>query len=175
MEDNDHRKAAAREELERRRSRVRTSPKPEAGDLPGWLKEGVEEMRGFFNSTADVWDSVFGTEKERPLYEAVAQQIAPSSETMRILVLGCGTGLELEAIFEKMPDAQVMGIDLAPNMLAQVRRKFNAQAAQIELIEASYVGLPLGEGEFVYVVATLPGGNKAEWNYDVTLSPETEQ
>lgn len=217
----------ARQRLEEIRSQVRKAPDPDLPEAPDWLY-GIEEMRDFFSSSAPVWDSVFGTTQEAPLYQAVGAQIAPDlSPEIHILVLGCGTGLELEVLFSKTPNAQVTGIDLAPGMLVELRRKFKAREDQIGLIEASYVGLPLGkicydyilavltlhhlppktklelylnvrqalkpEGRFILgdqstspemeaeflrwhhaYVAGLPDGNRGLWNYDVTLSPETE-
>ncbi|MEZ4863766.1 MAG: methyltransferase domain-containing protein [Caldilineaceae bacterium] len=217
----------AKAQFEKIRCGVRTAPRPTVEDAPEWLHE-IEAMRDFFTATAPVWDKVFGTDAEDPLYRAVAAQITQTEAAVHVLVLGCGTGLELEALFAKVPNAQVTGIDLASGMLAELRQKFRARMAQIELLERSYVGLPLGEQQFDYVIATLtvhhlapkakldlyrkirtalkpngkylegdqstsvqheqealhwyheyiatlPGGDQAEWNYDITLSPQTEE
>lgn len=219
--------AATRQEFEKLRNRVRTAPKPEIEGAPDWLNS-IEDMREFFNSTAPLWDRVFGSEQIAPLYQSVAKQIAATNEIVHILVLGCGTGLELPGIFAKVPNAQVTGIDLAPNMLVELSRKFANHSAQLTLIEGSYLHVPLGEQRFDYVVATLtvhhvppenkvalyrriqgalkptgryiegdqstdlvheqeilfwydayiaklPGGSQTAWNYDVTLSPETQK
>ena len=227
MDNAKHSQDEARQELERIRRGVRTAPRPEIDDAPAWL-HGIEEMQDFFSSAAPIWDKVFGTDKKDPLYRAVAKQIVETASPLRILVLGCGTGLELDEIFAKVPNAHVTGIDLASGMLAELCKKFSTRMSQIELIEASYVDLPLGEQQYDYVIATLtvhhlapeakldlyrnvwaalkaggkyiqgdqstslkrekeilhwywayistlPGGDKAEWNYDVTLSPETEE
>lgn len=216
-----------RAKLEQIRHSLSKAPKPNIPDAPEWLHT-IEEMREFFSATAPVWDQVFGGEKEDALYRAVADQIAPTAAPIKILVLGCGTGLELLAIFGKAPNTQIIGIDVAPGMLAELRKKFAGQRAQIELREQSYVGIVLGREQFDYVVATLtthhlapdpkldlyrqirtalkpngryiegdqstsqageaealrwyhayiaklPGGEQAEWNYDVTLSPETQE
>lgn len=215
----------ARRALERIRANVRTAPQLDVAGTPEWL-QSVEAMRDFFSATASVWDQVFGDEDA--LYQAVADQIVATTTPIEILVLGCGTGLELPAIFAKAPNAQITGIDVAPGMLAELRKKFAKRSAQIKLREQSYVGMPLGSEQFDYVVATLtahhlapvpkldlyrqiyaalkpdgryiegdqstspageaealrwyhayiaklPGGDQAEWNYDVTLSLETEE
>ncbi len=227
MDNAKHSQDEARQELERIRRGVRTAPRPEIDDAPAWL-HGIEEMQDFFSAAAPIWDKVFGTDKKDPLYRAVAEQIVQTASPLRILVLGCGTGLELEQVFARVPNARVTGIDLASGMLAELRKKFSQRMSQIELIEASYVDLPLGEQQYDYVIATLtvhhlapeakldlyrnvraalklngryiegdqstspqreqealrwyreyvstlPGGDKAEWNYDVTLSPETAE
>lgn len=154
MQSEEPKKTLARQEFEKIRNCVRTAPKPELEGAPDWLN-GIEEMRDFFNSTARVWDRVFGTEQKDPLYGAVAEQIDATNAEIHILILGCGTGLELMDIFARVPHAQVTGIDLAPNMLAELRRKFSRQAAQIELIEGSYLDIALGQQRYDYVVATL--------------------
>lgn len=225
--ESDMEREKAKQELERIRSGVRTVSANQMEGAPEWMQT-IEDMRDFFSSSARVWDEVFGTDAESPLYRAVAEQIDQTEVDARILVLGCGTGLELNDIFAKAPNARVTGIDSAPGMLAELQRKFSKQMSQIELMEESYVGLSLGEREFDYAVATLtvhhvaprekvdlyrtirtalkshgryiqgdqstspesekeilrwyseyisklPGGSKAEWNYDITLSPETEE
>ena len=219
---------AARQELEVIRSRVRKAPRPEAEDAPEWLGE-IEGTRDFFDSTAHVWDRVFGPGEGDGLYREVAAQIEPTGDAISILVLGCGTGLELPEIFARVPNANIAGIDIAPGMLTELRRKFGERSAQIELIEGSYLDVPLGQQRFDYAVATLtahhpaaveqavvipahpvrrsslvvatsrainppmrrgeaetlrwynayiaglPGGEQAHWNYDVTLSPQTQR
>ena len=225
--DANYLKAEARQELARIRRSVHTAPAPKSDGAPTWLHE-IEHMRDFFNSAAVVWDKVFGTDAVDPLYRAVAAQIAQTEAAIRILVLGCGTGLELNDIFARVPNARISGIDLAAGMLAELRKKFRTRLSQIDLIEASYVDLPLGGQRYDYVVATLtvhhlppetkldlyrrirtalklngcyvegdqstsprreqeilhwyqayiatlPGGDKGEWNYDVTLSAETTE
>lgn len=227
MSDPKHSPTSAREEFERIRQQVRLAPPPEFANAPEWL-HGIEEMRDFFDSTARHWDSVFGAGGADPLYDAVASEIAPTDEPVRLLLLGCGTGLELTPIFQRIPNARVTGIDVAPGMLAELRRKFAAQSNQLELIEGSYLDVDLGQQRYDYAVATLtvhhvppgsklvlykcireafkaggryiegdqstdpageqkilywyqtyiaqlPGGDRAAWNYDVTLSPQSQR
>ncbi len=227
MQESRGEKDAARRALEEIRQQVRTAPKPEIEDAPEWLSS-IEEMRGFFDSTAPVWDRVFGPEEGDTLYREVAAQIEPTADAAAVLVLGCGTGLELPDLLARAPNVRITGIDVAPGMLTELRRKFDERSAQIELIEGSYLDVPLGWQRFDYAVATLtahhlppssklsfyqrvhaalvpggryiegdqstdaageaetlrwynayianlPGGEQAHWNYDVTLSPQTQR
>ncbi len=144
----------ARRELAKIRARLPVAPKPTIDDAPAWLGE-IEGMRDFFDSAAHVWDRVFGPEEGDRLYPEVAAQIEPTQDAVSILVLGCGTGLELPDLFARAPNARLTGIDVAPGMLAELRRKFAAQSAQIELIEGSYLDVPLGQQRFDYAIATL--------------------
>ena len=70
----------------------------------------------------------------------------PQRDGAKILDLGCGTGLELGYYFETVPTAEVTGVDLAPGMLDELRRKFSDKA--LTLVQGSYFDVPLGEGVF---------------------------
>jgi len=223
----DHRLNRHANDIDRRFEELKqqgaVAPPPDRDDIPMWLRDGVENLYDFFNGTAEVWDQKFGPGSE-PFYEAVAAQLPATEEPLRILILGCGTGLELDAVFARTPNARITGIDLAPNMLEQLRGKFAGRMAQITLVLGNYLDLPLGEGEYDHAISTLtvhhlpwemkaivyrktwqalrpggtyiegdqsclpeqedhrwyhefvsklPGGDRGDWNYDVTLSVET--
>lgn len=70
----------------------------------------------------------------------------PQAEETRLLDLGCGTGLELGYYFDKVPSAEVVGIDLAPGMLNELREKFPDK--KMKLIRGSYFEVPFGESCF---------------------------
>lgn len=58
-------------------------------------------------------------------YARLAELVASRcGKRARILDLGCGTGLELERIFEALPDASVVCIDLSQAMLDALREKY---------------------------------------------------
>ena len=118
------------------------------------MQDGVQDIYDFFNGTAEVWDQKFGPANE-PFYRAVAAEIPPTPDPVRILVLGCGTGLELDEIFARTPNARIAGIDLAPNMLEQLRAKFPARMDQMTLVVGNYLDVPLGEREYDYAVSCL--------------------
>ena len=211
------------ERLQEIKKQGRIAPAPEGKDVPEWLKGGIQDLYDFFNSAAELWDQKFGSGSDQ-LYQVVAQHIPTTDAEVHALVLGCGTGFELEQFFEKAPNAIVTGIDLAPNMLKQLRAKFSSRMGQISLILGNYLDIPLGEAEYDYAISTLtvhhlppenklivykkirtalkenglyiegdqsclpkhedhywyhefvsklPGGDRAQWNYDVTLSVET--
>ena len=197
---------------------------------PGGVGMDVENLPDFFNNVAHLWDAKFA-QGYAPLHRATATRVARTDEPVRILDVGCGTGLELEYILERAPNARITAMDQAPRMLAELGRKYAERAAQIELLEASCVDWPAGLDDFDYVVsilcvhhfppdtkreiyrcfrsalkrsgayvegdqcaglvvneeetsvlrlfedwiAKLPGGSRGEWNYDVTLSAETNQ
>lgn len=105
----------------------------------------LEEMGAFFDTRLEGYEGhqltcIAGAEE---FYPFTARQLPAEGH---ILDLGCGTGLELNFYFPLAPRAKVTGIDLAPGMLAELRRKFPDKA--LTLIQGSYFEVPLGEDRF---------------------------
>lgn len=67
-----------------------------------------------FNRSAPSYDSVSGMQRE--IIERLLPKEFPHS-AMSILDAGCGTGYALNRIAKLVPNAELIGIDLAPNML----------------------------------------------------------
>ena len=227
MPKDEHQMQVINDEFLRRAAQLQIAPGPVGDDVPEWTTDGIEELPGFFNSTADIWDQKFGAEPDDPFYQAVALQIPQTDAPIDILDLGCGTGIQLEFVFKRAPNAKVTAIDRAPNMLTQLRTKFASKSAQLNLQQGSLLELSFGEHAYDYAISTLtmhhflperkvaiyrkvrealrttgiyiegdqtttvegeksilywydrwiaklPGGDRAEWNYDITLSPETQ-
>ena len=191
------------------------------------MQDGVEELFGFFNSTADIWDRKFGVGSDDPFYNAVADQIPQTDQPIDILDLGCGTGIQLEFVFARAPNAKVTAVDRAPNMLGQLEIKFREKASQLRLVQGSVLEIPFGNQEYDYAIsvltmhhfhpdkkvpvyrkvrealrstgayvegdqsdspggeedtlhwfnrwiAKLPGGDRGEWNFDISLPVEMQ-
>lgn len=77
-------------------------------------------------------------------YQKFAELVPVNSK--KILDLGCGTGLELEEIFKRLPHVSVVGIDLTQAMLDKLQEKHIGK--NIELICGDYFKLDLGENTF---------------------------
>jgi tRNA (cmo5U34)-methyltransferase len=103
------------------------------------MSEKMEEMRSFFDKRADTYERHMreNVRDSRKYYEAVARLI-PDTGCVKILDLGCGTGLELDEIFKVNPQATVMGIDLSKNMLEILERKHFDKLDRLTLIRGSY-------------------------------------
>jgi tRNA (cmo5U34)-methyltransferase len=103
-------------------------------------------MSDFFAVRVEVYDEHMlnnvGGCKEG--YIKMAELVPGSVET--ILDLGCGTGLELDEIFKRMPNVSVVGIDLTQAMLDKLVQKHNDK--NIKLICGNYFNVDLGENVF---------------------------
>jgi cyclopropane fatty-acyl-phospholipid synthase-like methyltransferase len=99
-------------------------------------------MSDFFASRIDIYDNHMLTEIEE-LPEAYAEfaRLIPAS-VQNLLDLGCGTGLELTEIFNRLPDVSVTGIDMTQTMLDKLREKFTDK--DITLVCANYLDYDFG-------------------------------
>ncbi|TEB05597.1 hypothetical protein Psch_02638 [Pelotomaculum schinkii] len=117
------------------------------------MNEMPEEMKTFFNTRADIYDTqqiknIDGGEK---CYHEIAQHIP--SHTKTLLDLGCGTGLELESIFTKFPEIEVTGIDFADKMLGKLAAKYSKYS--INLINSSYFTVDMGTQKYDAVISVM--------------------
>lgn len=112
--------------------------------LKAWLmeirKEPLEEMADFFRARVDGYEEHMGLWEKA--YERLAELIPASAKTL--LDLGCGTGLELDAIFARRQDLAATGIDLCPDMLEKLREKHPA----VKTLCGDYFQEELGSGCF---------------------------
>jgi tRNA (cmo5U34)-methyltransferase len=157
----------------------------------------AEEMAAFFDLRADRYDA----HREETVssfedyYRVLADPIVSTRAPIRVLGLGCGTGLEIAAILERAPNARTVGIDLSERMLDKLRERYAGQMGQIEICQACYLSTALEGGACDYVLAVMtlhhllpetqrtlyeqirhalvPGGVYVEGDYVVT--PEKEQ
>ena len=106
----------------------------------------LEKMGAFFDARLEGYEAHQLTAIEgAELFYPFTAGLLPDGEA-NVLDLGCGTGLELDDYFARNSLARVTGIDLAPGMLAALRRKFPDR--RLTLIEGSYFDVPLGEEAF---------------------------
>lgn len=133
--------------------------------LKQWLAETKEdepeEMSSFFTARIEGYEEHMKIwEKEyRLLAELLFQEIAFASsdaddtakQIPQILDLGCGTGLELDAVWEKNVEIQVTGIDMCRTMLDKLVQK--AGDKKLELVCADYFQYDLGMEKWDAVIS----------------------
>ena len=122
--------------------------------------EKPEAMTAFFDLRASGYEDhmrelVFSERTFSQFYQAVASPIEKTDAPLNILDLGCGTGLEIEALFQRAPNARITGVDLSPNMLERLCQRYLAQMSQLTLIADSYLALPFGVQVYDYILAAM--------------------
>ena len=115
-------------------------------EAPTIQQPSIEKMSDFFTARVEGYDDHMLNEVEgcKEGYIKMADLIPDDTET--ILDLGCGTGLELDEIFKRLPHVSVLGIDLAQAMLDKLRQKHFDK--NIKLICGNYFEAYLGENIF---------------------------
>jgi ubiquinone/menaquinone biosynthesis C-methylase UbiE len=98
-------------------------------------------IRRQFDRIAPAWDAML-LEDSLASYEAGLDRIDGPVE--RALDVGTGTGAGARVLRGRFPDAEVVGTDLAPEMLAEARRL----APEITFVEADAAELPFDDGSF---------------------------
>ena len=107
----------------------------------------LEKMDDFFTARVDGYDEHMKSNIEgaSKFYNFTAS-LLPMEKDKSILDLGCGTGLELEELFQMNPYAKVKGIDLTEAMLETLKAKFPDK--DITTVCGSYFDVPFGEEVF---------------------------
>ena len=107
----------------------------------------LEKMNEFFNKRLDGYDEHMMTNIESAdVFYPYTANCLPKENAVKILDLGCGTGLELEHYFKHNPSAKITGIDLTETMLNALKQKFPDK--DLSLIAGSYFDVPFGEEIF---------------------------
>jgi SAM-dependent methyltransferase len=102
-----------------------------------------------FERLAPVWDRRRGPESLPPLTSAL-ERIEPPR---RVLDLGTGTGQGARAIAKRFPEAEVIGVDLAPAMVEEAQKLLEPELAdRVRYRAADASHLPFEDGAFDLVV-----------------------
>ena len=122
--------------------------------------EEIEVMGAFFDARSAGYDDhmrdyVFPDAAFARFYQAVCSPIPRTNEPLHILDLGCGTGLELEALFERVPHALITGVDLSSRMLELLQKRYIAHMSQITLVADSYLTMPFGTQVYDYAISAM--------------------
>ena len=119
-----------------------------------------EEMTAFFDARAAGYDdhmrdSVFTDATFAQFYQAVSAPIEETDEPLNILDLGCGTGLEIEALLQRVPNVLITGVDLSKNMLERLRKRYINHMDQITLVADSYLTMPFEAHAYDHIISAM--------------------
>lgn len=122
-------------------------------------KQQMSNLQRYYRLHALVYDAtrwafLFGrTEVLRRLPSADELRAATSdksgaaSRRLRILEVGCGTGVNLAYLARKYPEAELVGVDLSGDMLRKARAKLKRHGDRVTLLEEPYqAGGNAGDG-----------------------------
>jgi len=96
----------------------------------------AERLAGYYRWHAVVydwtrWAFLFGRAE-------LVGMLATRARPKRILEVGCGTGTNLARLARVFPGAEIVGLDLSADMLAQARQKVAPFGPRISLVEGAY-------------------------------------
>jgi ubiquinone/menaquinone biosynthesis C-methylase UbiE len=103
-------------------------------------------VRRQFDRIAPTWDQMRSEGAFAPYEAAIAALETPPR---RAVDLGTGTGRGAFAIAKRFPDAEVIGVDIAEDMLAQARSRTPPDlAGRVRFEAADGANLPYADGAF---------------------------
>lgn len=79
---------------------------------------------------------------------AVIDRRRPASPPERLLDVGCGTGLSTELLLDAFPEAHALGLDLAPGMIDEARRRLRGRRVSFTVGDVEG-GVPAGPFDLV--------------------------
>jgi len=138
-------------------------------------------MRAQFDNLAPRWDQMRSADPLASLDRALEDV---GGSPARVLDLGTGTGLGAFLVARRFPEAEVVGVDLAPRMVEEARRKTPPElASRVSFQQADASRLPFPDAAFDLVTlanmipffdelarVTAPGGSVA---FSFSAGPET--
>ncbi len=126
-------------------------------DEPGMDDDQIEPMADFFNKRVEGYEEhmqgcVAGFSR---FYNTISQPIPNTEKSLHILDLGCGTGLEIEGVLRKAPNASLVCVDVSREMLAKLKKKYGTRAANITVVNKSYLTFSYETAKYDYVISVL--------------------
>lgn len=114
-----------------------------------WRKQTLKPVQQEYARLAPEYDRRWAIYLEKSITQTLnLLQVNPPN---RILDLGCGTGLLLQSLLSKFPEAKLVGIDFSPEMLNVAKQRL---PETIELHLGSSEDLPFAENSFDLVIST---------------------
>jgi SAM-dependent methyltransferase len=140
-------------------SQVRTGPGPVATRIGRLINDAVVRtpwlwpllrgrVRRFFDRLAAGWDERVQSDRPERIAPLMAALDGMERPPARVLEVGTGTGRAAFLIADKYPDAQVLGIDISPEMIARARAKLEPKHGDRIRFEVVDIANPGDIGRF---------------------------
>jgi SAM-dependent methyltransferase len=113
-------------------------------------------LRRQFGMLAPAWEGRIGPEGLLPL-EAALERLA--SPPRKVLDLGTGTGKGARVVAARFPEAEVVGVDLAPEMVEEARNQLPPELegrVTFEVADAAHLPFAAGEFDLVVLLNAIP-------------------
>jgi len=127
--------------------------------LPGpeWDAESLyapEQMPRFFDKRVKGYNEHMLSDGGIEDYQKLGSFILNTDDALKILDVGCGTGIELDYIWEHAPHAHIICMDLSRSMLEMLIKNHVDSRDKITVIEASYLDWDYPADTFDLVVSS---------------------
>lgn len=108
-----------------------------------------------FDALTPLYDTLIqATMRERAFKQRLIQR-AHLGPGQRVLDLGCGTGTLALLLHERVPEAEIVGLDIDRKILTIARQKAADAGARITFVEGSVTQPPFPDGAFDRILTSL--------------------
>ena len=125
------------------------------------MTSSTTSRRRFYNATGDGYESGRYGDRHMDSYREFRNDTllailthAFGDKRLRVLEVGCGTGLSLEFLAKSAPPHALFGLDASDTMLRQAAEKASALSNRPKLVVSDAAHLPYSDGFFDVVFAT---------------------
>jgi cyclopropane fatty-acyl-phospholipid synthase-like methyltransferase len=113
-------------------------------------------VRRFFDSVAVGWDEGVRSDSPEYLESLVAALDRLEASLGHILDIGTGTGAAALELADRYPDAEVVGIDVSVEMVAQAKAKAADRSGPVRFLVADIASFEDEEGFDLIVMLNMP-------------------
>ncbi|WP_017727662.1 malonyl-ACP O-methyltransferase BioC [Halalkalibacterium ligniniphilum] len=116
-----------------------------------------------FSQHATTYDQYANVQKRMAKYlmNLIPTDLKKSSNTLRILEVGCGTGYLTSLLSEKFPEAKITAVDLAPGMIEAAKKRLQEKKVSFICGDIEEIALQ-GEYDVIISNATFQWFNNLE-------------